>query len=171
MRDVVPNHIIKSIDIHVQNTQMSTLVGLYKLMVWLKFWLYFEATNSECQISERLYNHKYKSRGFETLRDLTIRRLIGYWNWALYPLLAVVLHSDWYCLQQCRNSYLQRAITVSLHDRLKSPANCLFNSSLGLISTKKSGLYSWRASKAENVSMAWCSHVCDNSQPVVSPRD
>ena len=27
-------------------------------------------------------NSKYKSRGFETLRDLTIRRLIGYWNGA-----------------------------------------------------------------------------------------
>ena len=33
-----------------------------------------------CQISEPSKNSKYKSRGFETLRDLTIRRLIGYWN-------------------------------------------------------------------------------------------
>ena len=32
-----------------------------------------------CQISERSDNSKYKSRGFETLRDLTIGRLIGYW--------------------------------------------------------------------------------------------
>ena len=29
---------------------------------------------------ERSDNSKYKSRGFETLRDLTIRHLIGYWN-------------------------------------------------------------------------------------------
>ena len=35
-----------------------------------------------CQISERSDNSKYKSHGFETLRDLTIRRLIGYWNGA-----------------------------------------------------------------------------------------
>ena len=33
-----------------------------------------------CQISERSDNSQYRSRGFETLRDLMIRRLIGYWN-------------------------------------------------------------------------------------------
>ena len=37
-------------------------------------------TSAACQISEWSDNFKYKSRGFETLRDLTIRRLIGYWN-------------------------------------------------------------------------------------------
>ena len=31
-----------------------------------------------CQISKRYDNLKYQSRGFETLRDLTIRRLIAY---------------------------------------------------------------------------------------------
>ena len=41
-----------------------------------------------CQISERSNNFKYKSRGFETSRDLTIRRLIGYWNiWTATTLL------------------------------------------------------------------------------------
>ena len=35
---------------------------------------------SACQISERSDNSKYKSRGFETLRDLTKRRLFGYWD-------------------------------------------------------------------------------------------
>ena len=35
---------------------------------------------SACQISERSDNSKYKSRGFETLRDLTERRLSGYWD-------------------------------------------------------------------------------------------
>ena len=35
---------------------------------------------SACQISERSDNFKYKSRGFETLRDLTERRLFGYWD-------------------------------------------------------------------------------------------
>ena len=38
---------------------------------------------SACQISERSGNSKYKSRGFETLRDLTERRLFGYWDGAL----------------------------------------------------------------------------------------
>ena len=33
-----------------------------------------------CQISERSYNSRYRSHGFETLRVLTIRRLIEYWN-------------------------------------------------------------------------------------------
>ena len=38
---------------------------------------------SACQISERSDNSKYKSRGFETWRDLTERRLFGYWDGAL----------------------------------------------------------------------------------------
>ena len=38
---------------------------------------------SACQISERSDNSKYKSRGFETLRDLTERCLFGYWDGAL----------------------------------------------------------------------------------------
>ena len=40
---------------------------------------------SACQISERSDNSKYKSRGFETLRDLTERRLFGYWDGAQVP--------------------------------------------------------------------------------------
>ena len=39
-----------------------------------------------CQISEWLYNSKYKSCGFETLRNLTIRCLMGYWNRAQSPI-------------------------------------------------------------------------------------
>ena len=35
-----------------------------------------------CQISKRYDNLKYQSRGFETLRDLTERRLFGYWDGA-----------------------------------------------------------------------------------------
>ena len=38
---------------------------------------------SACQISKRSDNSKYKSRGFETWRDLTERRLFGYWDGAL----------------------------------------------------------------------------------------
>ena len=37
---------------------------------------------SACQISERSDNSKYTSRGFETLLDLTKRRLFGYWDGA-----------------------------------------------------------------------------------------
>ena len=37
---------------------------------------------SACQISERSDNSKYKSRSFETLRDLTERCLFGYWDGA-----------------------------------------------------------------------------------------
>ena len=36
-----------------------------------------------CQISKRYDNLKYQSRGFEALRDLTERRLFGYWDGAL----------------------------------------------------------------------------------------
>ena len=36
-----------------------------------------------CHISKRYDNLKYRSRGFETLRDLTERRLFGYWDGAL----------------------------------------------------------------------------------------
>ena len=39
---------------------------------------YFSPT--VCQISQRYDNLNCRSRGFETSRDLTIRRLIGYWN-------------------------------------------------------------------------------------------
>ena len=41
-----------------------------------------QCCRSACQISERSGNSKYKSRGFETLRDLTKRRLFGYWDGA-----------------------------------------------------------------------------------------
>ena len=42
-----------------------------------------QGSRSACQISKRCDNLNYQSRGFETSRDLTIRRLIGYWNGAL----------------------------------------------------------------------------------------
>ena len=43
-----------------------------------------------CKISERADNSKYKSRGFETSRGLTIRRLIGYWNGGLVTHICVI---------------------------------------------------------------------------------
>ena len=42
-----------------------------------------QCCRSACQISERSNNSKYKSRGFETSRDHTIRRLFGYWDGVL----------------------------------------------------------------------------------------
>ena len=38
-----------------------------------------------CQISKRYDNLKYRSRGFETFRDLTERRLFEYWDRAQSP--------------------------------------------------------------------------------------
>ena len=43
-----------------------------------------------CQISKRYDNLKNQSRGFETLRDLTKRRLFGYWDGALVAFLQAV---------------------------------------------------------------------------------
>ena len=45
-----------------------------------------QCCRSACQISERSENSKFISRGFETSRDLTIRRLFGYWDGALNPI-------------------------------------------------------------------------------------
>ena len=49
-----------------------------------------------CQISKRYDNLKYRSRGFETLRDLTETRLFGYWDGAQVP-----------AIQMNYNDYLQ----------------------------------------------------------------
>ena len=50
---------------------------------------------SACQISERSDNSKYKSRGFETLRDLTKRRLFGYWDGARVRVLYIQHVVSW----------------------------------------------------------------------------
>ena len=58
-----------------------------------------------CQISKRYDNWKYQSRGFETLRDLTKRRLFGYWDGAKesMQLSAVITRSNInrYCIHHC----------------------------------------------------------------------
>ena len=51
-----------------------------------------------CQISKLYDNLKYQSRGFETLRDLTKRRLFGYWDGAQY-LLSGPFFRRWVCEQ------------------------------------------------------------------------
>ena len=55
---------------------------LYHFEIWQAHWQH--CCRSACQISERLDNSKYKFHGFETLRDLTERRLSGYWDRALF---------------------------------------------------------------------------------------
>ena len=52
----------------------------YRFEIWQAHWQH--CCRSACQISERSDNSKYKSRGFETLRDLTKIRLFGYWDGA-----------------------------------------------------------------------------------------
>ena len=49
--------------------------------IWQALWQH--CCRCACQISKRYDNLKYQSRGFQTSRDLTIRRLFGYWNGAL----------------------------------------------------------------------------------------
>ena len=56
----------------------------FKLSYRFEIW---QAHRQHCcrsawQISKRSDNFKYKSRGFETLRDLTERRFFGYWDGA-----------------------------------------------------------------------------------------
>ena len=57
---------------------MGSWVCLYLFMLCV-----FSCCWEACQISERSDNCKHKSCSFETSRDLTIRRLIIYWNWVL----------------------------------------------------------------------------------------
>ena len=60
-----------------------------------------------CQISKQYDNLKYQSRGFETLRDLTKRRLFGYWDGAqistpVPTVLGKALPSNLYKMHVCR---------------------------------------------------------------------
>ena len=50
-----------------------------------------QCCRAACQISERSDNSKYKFRGFEASRDLTIRRPVGYWK-ALIPMRSFIGH-------------------------------------------------------------------------------
>ena len=59
-----------------------------------------------CQISKRYDNLKYQYRGFETLRDLTERRLFGYWDGA-QVLLPVYPWNIIFKSEQCSFSSLK----------------------------------------------------------------
>ena len=62
-----------------------------------------------CQISERSDKSKYKSRGFETLRDLMIRCLIKYWNRVQFIYCNTIFNDQW--LQIPHSFFLQEAGT------------------------------------------------------------
>ena len=60
-----------------------------------------------CQISKRCDNSNYQSRGFETSGDLTIKRIIGYWNGVQKPNIPFDFHdineTSWlwlYCVKK-----------------------------------------------------------------------
>ena len=73
----------------VRSSEVSKPRDLYfKLSYRFEIWQAHRqhCCRSACQISERSDFSKYKSRGFETSRDLTIRLIFGYWDGALVPL-------------------------------------------------------------------------------------
>ena len=69
----------------VRSRKVSKLRDLYlELSDRSEIWqaLRQQCCRCACQISKRYDNLKYQSRGFETLRDLTKRRLFWYWDGA-----------------------------------------------------------------------------------------
>ena len=91
----------------VRSRQVSKPRDLYlELFDRFEIWqaLRQQCCRCACQISKRNDNLKYQSRGFETLRDLTKRRLFGYWDGALVSSWWLILsismqHEHWpkYC--------------------------------------------------------------------------
>ena len=63
-------------------TWAPTRLRPIKLKSETRFFKGLERRRCACQISKRYDISKYQSRGFETSRDLTIRRLFGYWDGA-----------------------------------------------------------------------------------------
>ena len=72
---------------------------------------------SACPISERSDNSKYKSRGFETWRDLTERRLSGYWDGAQVSLCVFTVHStiQWLSARKTWLQCISNGVTSFLH--------------------------------------------------------
>ena len=78
----------------VSNARDWVLKCSYRLEIWQAHRQ--QCCRCACQISERSHNSEYKSRDFETLRDLTITRLIMYWNGAqLDSIIITVTQSSW----------------------------------------------------------------------------
>ena len=116
-----------------------------------------------CQISKRCDNLNYQSRGFETSRDLTIRRLIGYWNGALNPTgsLRIFIRNPELMEIFCFNSMSAYQIITSC---------CLYHDSLVVISGTKyitiTLLLSWWQ---QNEFHIWFVYRCKNSLWNISP--
>ena len=63
----------KSGDLYLELSDRSEIWQAFRQHCW----------RCACKMSKRYENLKYQSRGFDTSRDLTIRRLFGYWDGAL----------------------------------------------------------------------------------------
>ena len=67
--------------------------------IWQALWQH--CCRCACQISKRYDNLKYQSRGFETLRNLTKRRLFGYWDGAQTLWFRIAFQAAIFCSVQC----------------------------------------------------------------------
>ena len=78
-RKMLPFHgvIIELLILFARNIPLHTYTGLSTIHMTAMTYTR-QRCRGACQFPERSDNYKYKSRGFETLRDLTITRLIGY---------------------------------------------------------------------------------------------
>ena len=86
---LVPCHVVRAPfqypirRLNVRSREVSKpLDRQFKLSYRCEIWqaLRQQCCRGACQISQRSDYTRYKSRGIETSRDLTIRRLFGYWN-------------------------------------------------------------------------------------------
>ena len=94
----------------VRSRQVSKPRDLYlELSDRFEIWqaLRQQCCRCACQISKRYDNLKYQSRGFETLEDLTKRRLFGYWDGAQIPTFQMALNVD----RQIGNSATEMPVT------------------------------------------------------------
>ena len=115
--------------VHVRSREVSkTRDWYFKLSCRFEIWQARrqQCCRSACQIPERSDNSKYKSRGFETLRDLTIRRLFGYWDGAQVYWIHVSRMLDPIFAQPFQELCRHDAQALRWRWRLKSPAFRLF---------------------------------------------
>ena len=100
------------------------------------FWFWnLKALRQQCcrcawQMLKRCDVLHYQPRGFETSRDLTIRRIIGYWNRALGPVLPLLQYDAADRLLSNGNAvFIETCAAVGWTDRRKeasmSPIPCI----------------------------------------------
>ena len=71
---------------------------------------------SAYQISERKYNSEYKFRGVVTLHDITIGRLIKYWNWNMPWLLHGTTVNFWEWIRNFIPHFIGHVVTYPCWD-------------------------------------------------------